>query len=63
MTATSVDYLSPVYSAFTDFGTPSPRGHPRAPGFSGVQGSNGELLIGITIPTTTTSLTLDQTAR
>ena len=32
MTATSVDYLSPVYSAFTDFGTPSAAGIPAAPG-------------------------------
>ena len=46
MTPSNVDYLSPVYSAFTDFGTPSAPGIPPAPGFSGVQGSNGELLIG-----------------
>ena len=33
----------------------------RTAGASGVQGSNGELLIGLLIPSTTTSLTLDQT--
>lgn len=59
-TSTSVDYLSPVYSVFTDFGTPSAPGIPPAPGFSGVQGSNGELLIGLGVAATTTSLTLDQ---
>jgi hypothetical protein len=61
MTQANVDYLSPVYSAFTDFGTPSALGIPARPGDSGVQGSNGELLIGNLIPSTTTSLTLDQT--
>ena len=33
---------------------------PATPGYSGVQGSNGELLIGSGLPATTTSLTLDQ---
>jgi hypothetical protein len=57
------DYLSQVYSAYTDFGTPAGPGIPAVPGFSGVQGnSNGEQLIGPPATTTTaTALTLDQT--
>ncbi|HZW35073.1 MAG TPA: hypothetical protein VFF52_30395, partial [Isosphaeraceae bacterium] len=47
LTAANSDYPSPVYSIFTDFGTPAAGGIPAAPGYSGVQGSNGELLIGI----------------
>jgi hypothetical protein len=39
MTATNPDYLSRVYGAFTDFGTTA------APGYSGVQGINGDLLM------------------
>src|SRR5271157_2642939 len=67
MTEASADYLSPVYSAFTDFGTPAVAGTsttpatPATPGDSGVQGSNGELLIGSGLPATTTSPTIDQT--
>ncbi len=62
MTEADADYISPVYSAFTDFGTPAAGGIPATPGVSGVQGSNGELLIGSSlVGTTTTSLTLDQT--
>ena len=61
MTQANADYISPVYSAFTDFGTPAAGGIPATPGESGVQGSNGELLIGASIPNTTTSLTIDQT--
>ena len=60
MTEADADYISPVYSAFTDFGTPAAGGIPATPGYSGVQGSNGELLIGSGLPATTTSLTLDQ---
>src|SRR5271166_734014 len=60
MTEANADYVSPVYSAFTDFGTPAAGGIPAAPGVSGVQGSNGELLIGSGLPATTTSFTLDQ---
>ena len=60
MTEANADYISPVYSAFTDFGTPAAGGIPANPGESGVQGSNGELLIGSGLPATTTSLTLDQ---
>ena len=48
MTEANADYFSPVYSAFTDFGTPAAGGIPATPGYSGVQGSNGELLIGST---------------
>ena len=60
----NIDYTSPVYSAFTDFGTPTGGGIPANPGFSGVQGSNGELLIGtsLTTSTTATTATIDQTA-
>src|SRR5271157_425677 len=61
MTEADADYISPVYSAFTDFGTPAAGGIPATPGESGVQGSNGELLIGSGLPATTTSFTLDQT--
>jgi len=46
LTEANADYLSPIYSAFTDFGTPAQGGIPARPGASGVQGSNGELLIG-----------------
>src|SRR5208337_3257675 len=46
MTEADADYLSPVYSAFTDFGKPTAGGIPGSPGDSGVQGFNGELLIG-----------------
>src|SRR5262249_54463502 len=45
LTSSNVDYVSPVYSAFTDFGTPAGGGIPAQPGLSGVQGLNGELLI------------------
>src|SRR5208337_3433738 len=60
MTEANADYFSPVYSAFTDFGTPATPTTPATPGDSGVQGSNGELLIGSGLPATTTSLTIDQ---
>ena len=60
MTEANADYISPVYSAFTDFGTPAAGGIPATPGYSGVQGSNGELLIGLTVPSTASSLTIDQ---
>jgi hypothetical protein len=45
MTAANPDYLSRVYSTFTDFGTPAAGGIPANPGVSGVQGINGEFLI------------------
>ena len=46
LTAANTIYASPAYSAFTNFGLPpSPISQP-APGLSGVQGLNGELLIG-----------------
>src|SRR5208337_1755029 len=60
MTEANADYISPVYSAFTDFGTPAAGGIPATPGYSGVQGFNGELLIGLTVPSTASSLTIDQ---
>ena len=60
MTEANAEYLSPVYSAFTDFGTPAAGGIPGTPGSSGIQGSNGELLIGLNASATGTSLTLDQ---
>ena len=46
LTASNIDYDNQIFSAFTDFGTPSGGGIPAKPGFSGVQGSEGELLIG-----------------
>lgn len=45
LTTANQDYLSRVYSAFTDFGTPPAGGIPGNPGLSGVQGVNGELPI------------------
>lgn len=45
LTAANPDYLSRVYSTFTDFGTPAAGGIPATQGLSGVQGINGELLI------------------
>ncbi|WP_165065201.1 hypothetical protein [Paludisphaera rhizosphaerae] len=45
ITQANIDYFSPLYSIFTDFGTPSGGGIVATPGVSGVQGSNGELLI------------------
>jgi hypothetical protein len=55
LTASNPDYESRIYSAFTDFGSPAGGGIPAAPGFSGVQGLDGSLLIGV--PTTTTTTT------
>ena len=45
LTAANTSYASPVYSVFTDFGTPGAGGIDAAPGLSGVQGLGGELLI------------------
>ena len=44
-TSTSIDYSSLVYSAFANFGDPGGPNSSPAPGLSGVQGLNGELLI------------------
>jgi hypothetical protein len=44
-TSTNQRYISPVYAAFTDFGTPPGPGIPGNPGLSGVQGSLGDLAI------------------
>ena len=46
LTAANTDYNSPIYSIFTDFGTPAAGKIPATPGYSGIQGSGGELLIG-----------------
>jgi len=46
LTASNSDYSNQIFSAFTDFGTPAAGGIPARPGFSGVQGSDGNLLIG-----------------
>ena len=43
--STSFVYPSPVYSVFTDFGTPTGGGIAGQPGASGVQGLGGEFLI------------------
>ncbi|WP_152050747.1 S8 family serine peptidase [Tautonia marina] len=46
LTSANNDYVSRVYSAFTDFGTPGIPGFSDPdPGVSGIQGNNGELLI------------------
>jgi hypothetical protein len=45
LTAANPDYISRVYGAYTDFGTPAAGGVPAEPGESGVQGLNGEQLI------------------
>lgn len=50
LTAANTDYASPVYSAFTDFGTPGTGGVGAVPGLSGVQGLGGELLINGGLP-------------
>ncbi|HEX8199301.1 MAG TPA: hypothetical protein VF590_02355, partial [Isosphaeraceae bacterium] len=44
----NADYGSSIYATFTDFGTPAEPvgGNPAFPGFSGVQGLGGGLLIG-----------------
>ncbi len=54
LTASNSDYADPIYSAFTDFGTGTGGGIGAAPGYSGVQGLSGNLLIsdGTTTPTT-----------
>ena len=44
LTASNSDYDNEIFSIFTDFGTPAAGGIPARPGFSGVQGSDGELL-------------------
>ncbi|MDB5351133.1 MAG: hypothetical protein JWN86_2380 [Planctomycetota bacterium] len=46
LTAANSSYNSPIYSAFTDFGTPGAGGVNAVPGLSGVQGLQGELIIG-----------------
>ncbi len=43
LTAANPNYVSPIYSTFTDFGTPAAGGIPAAPGVSGIQGLNGDL--------------------
>ncbi|MCA1685226.1 MAG: hypothetical protein LC745_04445, partial [Planctomycetia bacterium] len=46
LTAANIDYTSRVYGTFTDFGTPGANGIPAQPGFSGVEGINGDFLLG-----------------
>ncbi len=46
LSASNSDYDNQIFSAFTDFGTPAAGGIPARPGDSGVQGSDGTLLIG-----------------
>ena len=48
LTSSNVYYGNQTFSVFTDFGTPSGGGISAVPGYSGVQGSNGDLLIGNT---------------
>ena len=59
LASTNSDYASPVYSTFTDFGLPAIPGFSSpTPGYSGIQGLNGQLLIG-NGDTTDTSATPD----
>lgn len=46
ITSANAIYFSPIYDVFTDFGAPPAGGLPPAPGFSGVQGLRGDILIG-----------------
>ena len=55
LTASNSYYGNQIFSVFTDFGTPAGGGIPAKPGFSGVQGSNGGLLLGATTTLTTFS--------
>ncbi len=55
--STNGRYQSPVYATFSDFGTPPATGVPGQPGFSGVQGLLGDLLIN---PTNQQSLNFTQ---
>jgi hypothetical protein len=58
--ASNQDYVSRVYSVFTDFGTPAFGTIPASPGLSGVQGlSTGELLISPPVTTTTNVTAVD----
>ena len=63
LTAANTNYSSPIYSIFTDFGTPAAGLIPATPGYSGIQGSNGQLLIGdgsvAVAPTTGGTASLD----
>lgn len=67
-TSTNTRYQSPVYAAFTDFGTPPGPGDPGNPGLSGIQGTDGDLLIGnsltgsstLSFPVTTLNTTAAQ---
>ena len=45
LTSANTTYVSPAYSAFTDFGVPASPGSQGSPGISGIQGLTGELLI------------------
>ncbi len=47
LTASNASYDNQIFSVFTDFGTPAGGGIPARPGYSGVQGSDGNLLIGL----------------
>ena len=47
LTASNASYGNQIFSVFTDFGTPAGGGIPARPGYSGVQGSDGDLLIGL----------------
>ncbi len=59
LTASNSDYDNEIFSAFTDFGTPAAGGIPASPGFSGIQGSDGELLIGQTETALPSTFSLD----
>ncbi len=52
LTSSNIYYGNQTFSVFTDFGTPSGGGISAVPGFSGVQGSDGNLLINNLLSTT-----------
>lgn len=56
LVSSNIDYASPVYSTFTNFGIPAAGGLPGIPDVSGVQGLGGELLIRAPGSTTTTTI-------
>ncbi len=45
LVSANIDYISPVFSTFTDFGTPNGGGLLGSTGFSGIQGLGGEFPI------------------
>jgi len=57
LTAANTNYPSPIYSAFTDFGTAAAGGLPALPGLSGVEGLTGVVSNLLIAQNTTTAAT------